>query len=123
MSYSQPKPTPGGGGPGQQCVKLYWAGDLFGNNAYVGGANNTGDLYNASQFGMSGIEFVNVNDRTYSTTYVPAAIFPANSANSNEAVGPCPANFYMRWFSANGTEVANNTNLAAEIIRVQIYGV
>ena len=123
MSLLQPKATPGGGGPAQAAIRLYWAGDLFGNNNYQGGANNTGDLYSASQFGMAGVEFVNVNDRTLSSTYVPAAIFPANSSNSNEGVAPTPQNFYLRWFAANGTEVANNTNLAAEIVKVQIWGV
>jgi hypothetical protein len=118
MSVAQPKPCPGSMAPGGSCVKLYAAYDLFGNNNY-----QAGDLYTASQFGMSGVEMVNVADRSLSGNYVPAAIFPANSSNSNETVAPCPANFTLHWYSANGTEAANNTNLGAEVIRVQIFGV
>jgi hypothetical protein len=105
--------------PGGSAVKIYWCGDIFGNNNY----QNTGDLYTAAQFGMSGIEMVNVNDRTQSGTYVPSAIFPANASNTAELFAPAPANFNLHWYSANGTEVGNNTNLAAEVVRVQIFGI
>lgn len=119
MSISQAKPVSDGTGPAVAAKRLYGEFDIFGNNNY----QTTGDLYTASQFGMAGITFVSCSDRTLSGTYNLAGIFPANSSNSNEAYAPAPANFNLHWYSANGTEVANNTNLAAETCRIQIWGV
>jgi hypothetical protein len=118
MSLLQPKPVAGGSGAAVAAVRLYWEGDIFGNNNY----QNTGDLYTASQFGMSGMTVFDPQGRTSSGNYELAFIFPANSSNSNESYAPAPANGNLHWYSANGTEVANNTNLAAEVIRVQIWG-
>lgn len=112
-----------GSGPGVINNRLYWEGDLFGNNNYQGGAANSGDAYTASQFGMSGITFVNVMGRSASGNYCPAAIFSANSQSNNESYAPAPANFGLRWYSANGTEAANNANLATEVARAQIFGI
>ena len=119
MALLQPKVVADGSGAKISCKRVYWEGDIFGNNNY----QTTGDLYTASQFGMAGISFVSPNDRSLSGTYVPAAIFPANSSNSAEANAPAPANFNLHWYAANGTEVANNSNLGAEVVRVQIWGV
>ncbi len=118
MSLKQPKPTPGLG-PGAAAVKHYGVYDIFGNNNY----QTTGDLYTASQFGIGGVEFVDVADRTHSGTYSAAALPPANSSNSSELVAPCANNFTLHYYSANGTEVANNTDLSAEILRIKIMGV
>jgi hypothetical protein len=107
-----------GVGPNIASKRLYWEGDLFGNSNY----QNTGDLYTASQFGMAGITVFDPEVRSQSGNYEAALLFPANASNANEAYAPAPANGNLHWYSANGTEVANNTNLAAEIIRVQIWG-
>lgn len=127
MSLSQPKPCPGYMAPGGAATRLWWVGDLFGNNNY----QTTGDTYGGNNnafaptgpFGLAGIEFVAVMGRSASGTYVISPVFPANSSNSNESQAPSPPSVTFHWYSANGTEVANNTNLAAEIFRVAIFGV
>ncbi len=98
--------------------KYKWVGDIFGNNNY----QNAGDLYTAIQFGMSGIEFVKTMGRS-ATGYTQAAVFPANASSATEGQAPTPANFTLHWYSANGTEVANNSNISAEYTRIEIYGV
>lgn len=118
MSLLQPKAVADGAGPSVAAKRLYGEFNIYGNNNY----QTTGDLYTASQFGMSGITFATFQERTNSGTYQVAAIPPANSSNSNEAYAPAPANFTLHFYAANGTEVANNSNLAAEIIRAQIWG-
>jgi hypothetical protein len=118
MAISQPKPIADGAGPAIAAKRLVWEGDLFGNNNY----QTTGDLYTASQFGMSGFTMINLQDRDSTDTYTVTAIFPANSSNSSEAFAPAPANFNLHYFSANGTEVGNNSNLATSAVRAQLWG-
>lgn len=118
MSLSQAKPVAGGAGPAIAKNRIYFEGDIFGNNNY----QNTGDLYPASTFGMSGITFMHATGRSQSGNFGVSPIFPANASNSNEQFAPAYANFNLHWYSANGTEAANNSNLAAEVVRVQIWG-
>lgn len=119
MSVKQPIPVPDGSGAAIAAKRLYWEGDLFGNNNY----QTTGDLYTASQFGMSGFTQIDPQARSNSANYSVAPIYPANASNSAEAYAPASNNANLHWYSANGTEVANNTNLAAEVMRVQIWGI
>jgi len=118
MSFLQPKAVAGRSGAGVPRNVLYWEGDLFGNNNY----QSTGDVYSAAAFGMSGFSMVNIGDRSNSGNFSAAAIFPANASSSNETYAPASNNFALHVYSANGTEVANNNNLASEIFRVQIWG-
>ncbi len=118
MAISQPKAVADGAGPGIARKRLYWEGDLFGNNNY----QSAGDLYTASQFGMSGITFFHTSGRSQSGNFSASPLFPANSSNVNEAYAPAPANFNLHWYSANGTEVGNNNNIATEVVRAQIWG-
>ncbi len=117
MSISQPKPCPGypiSVGPKTEIIV-----DIFGNNNY----QTTGDVYTASQFGLSGIESVHFQ-RTQSQNYSVAAVPPANSSNANEQYAPTSNNFTALWFTAaNGNAVANNSNLAVEVARCQIRGI
>jgi hypothetical protein len=117
MSIAQFKPCPGGG-PSAAATKIFVTGDIFGNNNY----QQTGDSYTASQFGLAGVERFSAgktNSGNYSVNFLP----PANSSSANETVAPTPQNFTAHWYGANGTEVANNTNLAAEVVRIEIWGI
>jgi hypothetical protein len=118
MALKQPIPVADGAGASVAAKRIYFEGDIFGNNNY----QSTGDLYSATQFGMSGITFFDAQQRTASGNFSVAPIFPANSSNSSELVAPAAANFNLHWYSANGTEATNNNNLALEIVRVQIWG-
>ena len=118
MALKQPIPVADGTGAAVAAKRLYGEYDIFGNNNY----QNTGDLYTASQFGMSGITMVNCADRDNTGAFSVAAIFPANASNSAESVAPAPANFNLHWYAANGTEQANNNNLGTSAIRLQIWG-
>jgi hypothetical protein len=118
MSLLQPKAAPGIG-PSASAIRSYGVYDIFGNNNY----QNTGDSYTAQQFGLGGIEIMDPQGRTNSGTYAVAVLPPANISNNAEQFAPCYNNVTLHWYSANGTEVGNNTNLAAEVIRVQVWGV
>ena len=122
MSYSQPKAVGDLALAAQVATKVlegYY--DLFGNSNYQGGANN-GDLYTAGQMGTAmlvKVEAGSTNSGTYNVVFLP----PANVSSSNEGIAPGYANMSARWYSANGTEVANNSNLAAEVVRVRFVGI
>jgi hypothetical protein len=96
-------------------------GDYFGNNNYQQG----GDKTYASDWGLSGIEHFGVQSgRSASGTYSVVVYPPANSSNANESVASTYNNVTLKWlYAANGVEVANNTNLSAESLRVFVIGV
>jgi hypothetical protein len=99
---------------------VWWVGDVFGNNNYQGGNNNSGDVYTASQFGLSAIMKVE-GGRSSTGNYTASAFYPANSQNVNETQAPTSNNFQLHWYNSSG-EVANNSNLANEPCRIAVWG-
>lgn len=110
-----------------------WHGDHTGPALYVTG----GEFVTPASFGFpGGLESVGsqFSGNSYSGTYYTRMIPPANSFSASELRAPAfganasTANntnqIAIKWFySANNNEVAANTNLAAEGIRIIAYGV
>jgi len=113
--------------PGYSCAKpkpgYTWAGDLFGNNNYQAG----GDTIYATDVGLSGIETVNFTfgGNSSSGTYVAKAHQSNNNySNANEGFASAFSKVTIQWYyAANSVEVANNTNLNADSVRVEFNGV
>jgi hypothetical protein len=104
--------------PGAEAVKNQWAGDFFGSNNYqIGGYN-----LNASSLGMLRIETAGFSALSQSGNYFAKAIYPAISGN-NENRAPTFPYVTVKWYyAANSVEVANNTNLSAEVAQLRAYG-
>ena len=99
-----------------------WLGDLVGNGNYQQG----GDVLYARDFGMGGIEEFGMPFSGYANSgnYYARAKPPANSSSATETYAPVYNNVTVQWYyAANSTEVANNTNLAAEVVRLDLRGV
>jgi len=113
-------PCAGYPGTGARAIRIEATGDLVGNNNYqVGGYNLT-----ATQFGLSGFESVGVSARTYSLNYYAQILYNNNSANNAELQAPVFQTALVKWYyAANSVEVANNTDLSAEICRVTAIGI
>lgn len=107
--YSAPAPS-----------RIWWEGDLFGNNNYQqGGYNLTGQPFGISRFEHFDVSGWSNNGGTY--VLVPDW---SNNSSAVENQAPTPANLLVKcYYSANSVEVANNTNLAGFCWRVQIFGV
>jgi len=102
--------------------RLWWVGDLFGNNNYQQG----GDTLRATDLGMTGLEWVDIiaGGMSVSQNYFVQVFMPANSANVNEAQASAANNVTLKWFySANSNQVANNANLSLEAVRLLAIGV
>lgn len=107
--------------PGAESTRNQWKGWIRGNNNYqVGGYN-----LNASALGMSGIEDAWPAYRTQSGNYFMAVFYPVAANNANDVVNRAipPSYVTLKWYSANGTEVANNTSLAAEFSLLRAAGI
>jgi hypothetical protein len=104
--------------PQPHGARMYSAGDIVAPSNYQQGGYNL--TYQA--FGMpSRIEAVNYSPRTQSGNYYALPFYPAVSGNAEtRAVGF--GYVTTKWYAANGTEVANNTNLSAEIGQFQVWG-
>jgi hypothetical protein len=111
-------PLPGYMSPGYPG-RLVWFGDVFGNNNYqVGGYNLT-----AVSYGMSGFEWWEATGPSNTGNYFLYPIW-GNNASSSEQQAAAPKTLLVKaFYAANGVEVANNTNLAAEMWRVNVVGV
>lgn len=96
--------------PGALAVKIPWKGDYVGPANYQQGGYNM----NATAFGMSRFEDASFGPLTQSQNYYAKAYYPAASSNSETRAIP-PSYMIVKWYFANGTEVANNSNLSAEI--------
>lgn len=110
-----------------------WRGDHIGPLIYVTG----GEFPTPAAFGFpGGIESVGVDfgGNSYSGTYYVKALQPANSFSASEqrapAFGATASNanatnqIAIQWFyTNNNAQVAANTNLAAEGVRLVAYGV
>lgn len=112
-----------------------WRGDHFGPTAYN---NTTGEILTAAPFfGPGGIESVSpeFGGYTFSNNYYVKAFLPNNTAPVNteqyaSAFGVSNANAnannmpQLVWYIAsNNAQVAANTNLAAEVVRLSVTGV
>lgn len=84
--------------------------DHLGPASYATG----GETLTAAQFGYGGIEVI-VGSMDASSTYFVEAIHPG--------VGGAPATIKLQWFTMNGTEVSNATNLSTKSVRLIIVGV
>lgn len=107
-------------------------GDFFGSNSYQQG----GEVQTPIPFGFAGgIEEMGFSGGGYSAsgTYFARVAYPANSFSASElkatswGQNASSANNtnapVVKWFyAANSVEVANNTNLAAEVVRYTSYG-
>src|SRR6185437_16657406 len=108
-----------------------WKGDHIGPALYVAG----GEYPTPAAFGFpGGIESVGgeFSGNAYSGNYYVRAVAPANSFSASEqrapAFGATASNanntnaIALKWFyTANNVEVAANTNLAAEGVRLIAY--
>jgi hypothetical protein len=110
--------------PGYMAVtpsRLYWRGDLQGNANY----QQSGDKIYASDFGMVGLETASGEFGGFSASnnYYVKIFPPANFANVNETQAASFNNVSVYWYIAsNNAAVANNTNLAAEFVRISATG-
>jgi len=104
--------------PGARAVKLEWAGDHWGSNNYQQGGYNE----NAPYFGMGRIELAGVSALAQSGNYYAKVIYPALSGNAEQRAPTFPY-ITIKWYFANNTEVANNTNLSAEVVQLAITGI
>lgn len=98
-----------------------------GPTAYVAG----GETLNASTFGwgsfdkVSGSQSFNANN---TGNYSAVPMYPVGQAPAtanNAVVGQVPTgsnSVKLKWLAANGTEAANNTNLSAEFVRLEMFG-
>lgn len=124
MGTNQKIALPGYYSPVGYSRKLTWAGDMFGSNNYQTGGYNE----NASSFGMAGFEkvgvdFGGINIAGTFGTYT-AKVKPGNLASNTEANAPVFSYVTVQWYySANNAEVANNTDLSAQGVRIDARGV
>src|SRR5271156_6602423 len=95
------------GYPQPAGAKLECAGDLFGTANYQAGGYNI----NCQPFGFTRFEHF-AGSGTQSNNYTTRVHFPANTSVGGELRATGNANFTIVWYAANGTEVANNSNLA-----------
>ncbi len=105
-------------------------GDFFGSNNYQQG----GEVLVPGSFGLQSIESVEFSGAfAPSNNYFARVAYPANSFNAAEQIAPTfsqtPSGAnntnapVVKWFIAsNNAEVANNTNLAAELVRTTVFG-
>jgi hypothetical protein len=108
---------------GADAIRIQWRGDHFGPGIPDGNYQAGGYNMNASAFGMQRIEEAAVSYRTQSGNYYAAVFYPASSGN-NEIRAVPPSYVTLKWFNAaNSVEVANNTNLSAEVTYLRVVGV
>lgn len=114
-------PYAGYPGPGVTAIRNEWAGDHFGPGVTQGNYQANGYNMSAQSFGMSRIETVGASAWAQSNNFYVVVRYPASSANTEtSAVGFNSVN--IRWYAANNNEVANNTNLNAEVVQLRAYG-
>lgn len=118
MSKTGPIPYDGYPAPGARAVKLEWAGDFIGSNNYQQGGYNL----NASALGMSRIETAGFSPLSQSGNFYAKVTYPALSSNSENRAPTFPY-ITVLWYAANNTQVANNTDLSAEIAQLSVVGI
>ena len=105
---------------GARAVKIEWSGDHVGANNYQAGGYNL----TAISLGMSRIETASFSSRSNSSNYFALAFYSANSSANNETSAVPQNSVTVKWYTAaNSVEVANNTNLSAEIVKLTAVGI
>ena|SRR5271165_80849 len=125
MGTNQKIALPGYMSPVGYSRKIAWAGDMFGSNNYqAGGYNeNANSGFGMSAFEKFGIDFGGINIGGTFGTYI-AKSKPGNISSNTEAQAPTFQYVTVQWFyAANNVEVANNTDLSAQGVRVDARGV
>ncbi len=113
-------PLPGYTAAGVCAVRKEWCGDYFGNNNYQVG----GDRLYAADLGLAGFETVIVAGLSNAGNYAAQVLWPANSANVNEAQAAAANYVTIKWVNpGNGAEAANNANLSLDSFRLIARGV
>jgi hypothetical protein len=105
--------------PGAMAVKIPWIGDHFGPQNYQ--AN--GYSLTAFALGMSGFEWVEFTASSNSGNYLVSGILPGGAGNTEFRAVTYPYVTVQWFYAANGNQVANNTNLSAEQIRLFAIGI
>lgn len=95
---------------------------VFDHDGPASYANPGGDVINAADLGLGGIEYGEADGLSSDgLNYAYAAISGVSTSGTQANVG---TTLTMRWFVvATGAEVANTTNLSAKAIRIRIRGV
>ncbi len=117
FNLGQSIPYDGYPAPGARAVKYEWAGDHFGSNNYQQGGYNL----NASSLGMSRIETAGFSPLAQSGNYYAQVTYPAISGNSEQRAPTFPR-ITVKWYFANNTQVANNTDMSAEVAQLTVTG-
>lgn len=91
-----------------------------------------GEIISPAVFGMGGLESIGAEFGAYATSqnYFVRAVPPANSQSTAENQAPTwngnnnTSQIALKWFvAANSNEVAANTNLSGEVVRIVAFGV
>lgn len=98
--------------------KFMWIGDMFGPANYQAG----GASIQARALGLSGFEWFSCAAGSSSGNYYVSALYPGGSSN-NESRPVTAGSINVQWYSANGVEVPNGTNLSAEQTRLMTIGI
>jgi hypothetical protein len=119
---SQSVPYPGYPGDGASAIRVEWRGDHFGPGPTQGNYQQGGYNLNAAGLGMSTIEAAWFSQRSQSGNYFAYSLYPANS-NIAELQATPQNHVTVKWYyAANSVEVANNTNLNAEAMFLEVIG-
>lgn len=103
--------------PGALSTKYQWAGDHFGPANYQAGGYNL----NATALGFTRFHFVNTSYLAQSGNFYARVIYGNTSAPA-EARATGFNTVTVKWFAANNSEAANNSNLAAEVAQMYAFG-
>ena len=110
--------VPYDGYPQAAGAKLESSGDFFGTANYQAGGYNI----TPGPFGFTRFEHITFS-QSQSNNYYARARFPANSSVNTELRSTGAATATVLWYAANGTEAANNANLATEALQFYARGI
>ena len=119
---AQSVPYDGYPAAGARSIRYDWAGDHFGPGPTQGNYQQGGYNLNATALGLNRIEEIRFAFRSQTQNYYAVAMYPANASNIAEGRAIPAPSVTVLWYAANGTEVANNTNLNGEVIRMFAQG-
>jgi hypothetical protein len=108
--------------------------DHDGPTSYVNSGTfaTSGDQINASDFGLGGIEYVEVDNLSSDGVNAVQIVLGATIAGATNlqpapatSPGPVAVTAVIHWYTSpsSGTEVANGVNLSGKYIRLRIRGV
>lgn len=104
--------------PGADAIRNQWAGDHFGPANYQANGYNM----SAQDFSMGRIETIGASALSQSGNFYVKILYPAISGAA-ETRAPGFNSVNIRWYVAgNNNEVANNSNLAVEVVQLRGYG-